>query len=80
MLEKLRMKDRGNKVAISITGVDKEGKEYNRVVLIKYHSNNAYYYISKLSEEHNTKIRINEREYNLLFTMLIDVYGFEDID
>ena len=80
MLEKLRMKDRDNKVTISITGVDKEGKEYNRVVLIKYHSNNSYYYILKLSEEHNTKIRINEREYNLLFTMLIDVYGLEDID
>ena len=80
MLEKLRMKDRGDKVTISITGVDKRGVEYSRDVLIKYYSNNAYYYISKLSEEHNIKIRINERDYNLLFTMLIDVYGLEDID
>lgn len=79
MLEKLRMKDRYNKVTISITGVDNKGIEYSRDVLIKYHSNNAYYYISKLCEEHNTKLRISEREYNLLFTLLVDIYGLEDI-
>lgn len=80
MLEKLRIKDRYNKVTISITGVDNKGIEYSRDVLIKYYSNNAYYYISKLCEEHNTKLRISEREYNLLFTLLVDIYGLEDID
>ena len=80
MSKKLIKKYMDDRVTISITGVDKKGIEYSRVVLIKYHSNNTYYYILKLSEEKNTKIRINEREYNLLSTMLIDVYGLEDID
>ena len=79
MSEKLRMSDKDNKLTISITGLNEKGIEYSRVVLIKYHSNNVYYFISKLNEENNTKIRINEREFNLLFTALIDAYGIEDI-